>query len=210
MVRKKLFKIRWRWYISVFFVTFLGAVIINMMLGDEKVSMALVAVGTLSLAIVTAASVDNSRQQEKRRIAEGLLKEIIEWAINIITSCFDDKTVLREMARITDVRQSYRVYHSHIAEMKERFMGLRGRNKYISKIAEKFEASLQEKVEKLITDLEAYIELLDDWQHAMADAIDKGIADIEGDTDRIDGHVEQLRESANNVIEEAVKIMPKT
>ena len=62
----------------------------------------------------------------------------------------------------------------------------------------------------MTTDLEAYIELLDDWQHTMADAIDKGIADLEGDTDRIDGHVERLRESVNNVIEEAVKIMPKT
>jgi len=180
-----------------------------MMLGDEKVSMALVAVGTLLLAIVTAYAVDNSRQQEKRRIEEGLLKEIIEWAIDINNSYFDNKTVLREMARITDIRKSYRVFHAHIAEMKERFMGLRGRNKYVGKITEKFEVGLQEKVETLITDLEAYIELLDDWQHAMADAIDKGIADIEGDTNRIDGRVEELQKSTNNVIEEAVKIMPK-
>ena len=90
--------------------------------------------------------------------------------------------------------------------MKESFVGMSGRNQYISNIAEKFTKVLQEAVEKLITDLEAYIEFLDDWQRVKADEIANNLdADYEYYT-KADALASQIDESTIKIIEEATKI----
>ena len=58
-------------------------VFFNILWGDPNLASEIVAFGTLTLALVTALHIANSNEQEKRRRKEGLLKEIIEWAIDI-------------------------------------------------------------------------------------------------------------------------------
>lgn len=63
-------KRRWRWYFSIFAITFVGVVFLNLLWGDPTLSTAMVAFGTLILAIVTAFSIDAAGRREKNRIAE--------------------------------------------------------------------------------------------------------------------------------------------
>lgn len=79
----------WRPSLIIIVGSIVGIVFIALLRKDPNLASALVAFGTLLLAIVTAMVIDNSRQQEKRRKKEGLLNEIIEWADNIARSAIN-------------------------------------------------------------------------------------------------------------------------
>ena len=145
----------------------------------------------------------NIQKAEKR---QKLLNEIIEWAIDITNWRSEAKNIYKEMAGITDDKQQQVHMHAHIVEVKASFEGMGGRNQYISNIAGKFTKVLQKAVETLITDLEAYIEFLDDWQRVKADEIANNLdVDYEYYT-KADELALQIDESTDRVIEEAVKI----
>ena len=79
----------WRPSLIIIIGSIVGIVFIALLRKDPNLASALVAFGTLLLAIVTAMVIDNSRQQEKRRKKEGLLNEIIEWADSIARSAIN-------------------------------------------------------------------------------------------------------------------------
>ena len=62
-----------------------AVVFVEMLRGDVNLATAMVAFGTLILAIVTAMAIDSSRAMERRNKKERLLNEIIEWATEIHT-----------------------------------------------------------------------------------------------------------------------------
>ena len=164
------------------------------------------ALTTMLLAIAAFWAIWQNTNIQKNEKRERLLNEIIEWAINVTNWRSESKKIFKEMAGITDSKQQQVLTHAHIVEVKEGFVGMGGRNQYISSIAEKFTKVLQEAVEKLITDLEAYIEFLDDWQRVKADEIVRNLdAEYEYYT-KADELALQIDESTNKVIEEATKI----
>ncbi len=166
----------------------------------------LVGGGTLFLGIMAWRAIRQTGNIQKRERRERLLNEIIEWAIDVTNWRSESKKIFKEMAGITDIKQQEVLTHAHIVEVKEGFVGMGGRNQYISNITDKFTKVLQEDVEKLITDLEAYIEFLDDWQRVKADEIAHNLdAEYEYYT-KADELALQIDESANKVIEEATKI----
>ena len=160
----------------------------------------LVGGGTLFLGIMAWRTIRQTRSIQKAEKKERLLNEIIEWAINVINWRSEAKSIFKEMAGITNDKQQQVHMHAHIVETKEGFVGMGGRNQYISNIAEKFAKVLQEAVERLITDLEAYIEFLDDWQRVKADEIANNLdADYEYYT-KADELASQIDESTIKVI----------
>ncbi len=67
---------------SVIFISFVYSVS-----RDPNLSQALVALGTLILALVTSLTIINSNEREKRQRKERLLNEIIEWATDVLRCC---------------------------------------------------------------------------------------------------------------------------
>ena len=165
----------------------------------------------LALAAFWAIWQNYSLRQKERK--ERLLNEIIEWAIDVTNWRSESKKVFKEMVGITDIKQQEVFTHAHIVEVKEGFVGMSGRNQYISSISREFKQDLQEVAIKLIEDLEAYIELLDEWQQVKADAIAQDLIKAEeyitkdGEyTTKADEYALQLDKSASRVIDEAAKI----
>jgi uncharacterized membrane protein YfcA len=88
-------KRNWRTLLFSIIGGVVGVVFVEMLREDVNLATAMVAFGTLILAIVTAMAIDSSRAIEKRRRQEELAKErrnrderllneIIEWAIEIV------------------------------------------------------------------------------------------------------------------------------
>jgi hypothetical protein len=164
----------------------------------------MVAFGTLILALVTTLSIINSNEQEKRDRKERWLNEIIEWAINIINWRSENKDVFRDIISIKSPKEQRMRKYAHIIEVKETLVGMRGRNQYAYKITLKLSPSLHKAVEKLIKSVEEYIEMLDNWQHAIA--ADIAVADDENYANKATTSERQVDELADKVIEEAAKI----
>jgi len=106
---------------------------------------------------------------------------------------------------VSDIKQK-QLTHAHIVEVMESFIGVRGKNQYISKVTEKFGEGLQEAVERTIDALESYIELLDEWQQIKVGEIAHNLDDEYQYYAKADEHAAQLEKCANKVIEEAGKI----
>ncbi|GAF83279.1 unnamed protein product, partial [marine sediment metagenome] len=91
-------------------------------------------------------------------------------------------------------------------EVKEDFAALRGRNRYAINVSEKFAGILQDATERLVVDLENYMELLSAWARFMGDNISKNLIEIQEYSDytkEADQLASQIDESARKVIEEA-------
>ncbi len=76
-------KNNWRTLLFSIIGGIVGIVFIEMLRGDVSLATAMVAFGTLILAVVTAMAIDSSRTMAKRDRKERLLNEIIEWAKEI-------------------------------------------------------------------------------------------------------------------------------
>lgn len=155
---KKIFKIRWRWYISLFITATMGAIIWNIMLGDEKVSMALVALGTLLLAAATVASIDNSKQQEKLRREqeqairtqereERWLNEIINWAMDSINIAFGPFLTTEPRENTLKARLT------KLANKLMQYQAIDTRSKYIKEVTNVFSEDLQNATSLVISNL---------------------------------------------------------
>jgi len=165
------------------------------------------ALSTMILAIAAFWAIRNSREQEKRDKDERLLNEIIEWALNFTKR--PSEKVFRDIAGAAGTEKVPLYVHAHIVEVMESFVGMSGKNLYISRIALKFEQGLQKAVEELIKDLDAYVKCLGQWQHELSNAIVRNIPDKEENTIKADEHVRRLEKSAHKVAEEATKIKTK-
>ena len=136
------------------------------MWGDPNLSYAMVAIGTLLLAAVTAFSIDNTRQQEKRRIKENLLNEIIEWATNI-AKCESESEMtaipaseLRGVGKGTQEQIVGYVHRVERANLMLRYQAADARSEYIKAIASKFEHNLHSAARQTANKLAKYITLL--------------------------------------------------
>jgi len=166
----------------------------------------------VALGIGVAAILQTQSLQKKER-KERLLNEIIEWAIDVTNLRSGGKGIFKEIAGIADIKEVEILTQAHIIEMKESYVGMRGRNKYVSSIIRDFKQDLQQAVIKLIEDLEVYIEVLDEWWKFKCDAIEQDSIKTEeyitkdGEyTTKADEYMLQIDNSANEVIEEAAKV----
>jgi hypothetical protein len=194
----------WRQYTIalVFFV--IAVVFLVVLMRNSSLANAMVAFGTLILALITTLSIINANDQAKRDRRERWINEIIDWAINIVNWRSENRGVFRDISTIRSPEEQRLHKYAHIVELRETLAGMRGRNQYAGKITSKLSPSLHEAVEKLIKGVEDYRKMLEDWQHAVdaktAQADDKNYADQASIFER------QVSELADKVIEEAAKI----
>lgn len=182
--------------------------------------MALVAWGTLMLALATFQMITNSNKQEKRRREEeisketrrrneSLLNEIIDWAKRVLNWRAENRPVLREMAKTAGEITGMRLIHAHVSEVHDFFTGIIGMKEYITKIGFKFGQNLPETIEKLFSDLEAHIEYLEAWQAKLLTDIATGKVDIVSDSKKADAFAEQFEKSISVVLEKTAQIKAK-
>ncbi len=95
--------------IKIVFIIFLVVAVyfIKMARSDTSLANALVAFGTLILALVTALSILNSINREKRDRKERLFNEIIGWAENIIKSGYSEDIDHTKLGTINDQQQEF-------------------------------------------------------------------------------------------------------
>jgi hypothetical protein len=221
---KKWFKDFGKWLknfrITILFAVFATFVFIGLAVTilifqrDPQLAGAYTAVGTLILASVTAflafftfLSVKSGYDREKRDRKERWLNEIIEWAINIINWRSEHKMVFKDIVDTKNIRDTQLRKYAHVIEVKESFVGMRGRNQYICKIALKLGPGLHKAAEKLIKSIEKNISLLDNWQHAIA--ADIAVVDDGNYANSADTSARQVTKLASKVIEEATEIKAK-
>lgn len=163
---------------------------------------------TFLLAVAAFLSIWQTHNIQKKEYRHRLLNDLIEWAVSITNWRSRSKGIFKEIAFTADKKKQQLLTHTHIVEVKEDFVGLSGRNQYAINVSEKFARILQDTIERLVADLENYIEFLDDWQQVVADNISKNLIGTEeyGYYDKADQLASQIDESALKVIEKAVKI----
>jgi len=156
----------------------------------------------LGIGVSSLIQTNKLKKAEKR---ERLLNEIIEWAVDVTK--WRPKEIFKEMMNVSDTLKLQRLLYSHIIQIMENFIETRGRNKYISDIAIKFDKNLGEAVDNLIDVLESKIELLDEWKSIIANATTKGEdANDEQYFQKAEEHENLIEKLALKVIEEATKI----
>jgi hypothetical protein len=194
----------WRQYAIALVFFAIAVVFLVVLMRNSSLANAMVAFGTLILALITTLSIINANDQAKRDRRERWINEIIDWAINIVNWRSENRGVFRDISTIKSPEEQRLHRYAHIIELKETLAGMRGRNQYAEKITLKLSPSLHEAAEKLIKGVEDYRKMLDDWQRAVdakaAQADDKNYADQASVFER------QVSELADRVIEEAAKI----
>ena len=149
------------------------------------------------------------RREQKRR----LLNEITEWAIKAVSWRSENRALLKEMLTTEEgeARQSLRLMHAHIAEVRDFFAAITGLNTYISKLSLKFQQGLPEVIQKLISDLEASTDFLEAWRGRLfADICSRKVdIDTSKDAAEADKLAEQFEKSAGAVLEKAADIKAK-
>ena len=162
----------------------------------------LVAVVALGLGVSSFIQTKNLQKKERK---ERLLKEIIEWAIDV--SKWRPKEMHKDMVGIKNNLKQQEIIHAYISRIMDSFVEMRGRNQYVSTIAMKIDINLEESVNKLIDELEAYINLLDEWLTTISGAVARNaIADDVEYFQKAEEHEYQVERLALKVIEEANKI----
>jgi Ca2+/Na+ antiporter len=194
----------WRQYAIALVFFFIAVVFLIILMRNTSLANAIVAFGTLILALITTFSIINANYQAKRDRKERWINEIIEWAINIINWRSENKGVFRDIKTIKSPEEQRLHKYAHIIELTETLAGMRGRNQYAEKITFQLSASLHGAVEKLIKGVEEYIKMLDDWQRAIA--ADIALADDKDFAGKAAASERQVGELADKVIEEATKI----
>ncbi len=173
-----------------------------------------ITLGAVLVALgIGIASILHTQSLQKRERRERLLNEIIDWAIDVSNKRSESKKIFKELVGITDIKQREIFTYAHTVEVKESYVGMRGKNQYIENITPESEQGLRDAVVKLIDDVGAYIEILDEWGRVKADAIahnatkEEEYIAREGEyTEKADEHVLQLEVSTSKIIEEAAKI----
>lgn len=167
------------------------------------------AIATFSLAAVAVWSIRQTHNIQKKEYNRRLLNALIEWAVTITNWRSRSKGIFKETVFTADEKKQQLLTYAHIVEVREDFVGLRGRNQYAINVSEKFARILQDAVGRLVVDLENYVKCLNDWTQVIKDNISKNLIETQEYSDYVkeaDQLASQIDESARKVIEEAVKI----
>jgi hypothetical protein len=175
------------WINIITAILLLGAIIVSLVIGLK--------------------SIHQTKNIQKGQSRHALLKEIVEWATDVGDWRSEYKNAVKDMLVIKDKREQQLFLYAHIAEIKEGLMGMMGRNQYISEVARIFDQTLQEAVEMLRGELEAYISFLDEWRHAMAYAVDKGVDDKQENTQKAKQYEQKLDQYVNAVMKECANVV---
>jgi hypothetical protein len=194
----------WKQYIIALVFFAIAVVFLIVLMRNSSLANAMVAFGTLILALITTLSIINSNDQARRDRRERWVNEIIEWAINIVNWRSENRGVFRDITTIRSPEEQRLHKYAHIIELKETLAGMRGRSQYAERITSKLSSSLHEAVGRLIKGIEDYRKMLETWQYAIdakiAQADDKNYANQASTIEH------QVGELADRVIEEAAKI----
>jgi hypothetical protein len=194
----------WKQYVIALVFFLVAVVFLIILVKNTNLANAIVAFGTLILALITTFSIINANDQERRDRKERWLNEIIDWAINIINWRSENRGVFRDITGIKSLEEQRLRKYAHIVELKETLDGMRGRNQYAEKITSKLSPNLHEAVEKLIRSVGDYVKMLEVWLYAI-DA-DIAQADDKNYASKAKAFEHQVGELADKVIEEAAKI----
>ena len=142
---------------------------------------------------------------QKRERKERLLYEVIEWSIEVTK--WRPKKIFGELVHTSNKLELQHLMFSHIVEIMEIFIEMRGRNEYISNVAKKLNTYLEEAVNNLIELLESKIELLAEWKSILAEVQDRVLEKNEDGSYFIKAEEQEKRieELAMLVIKEATK-----
>ncbi len=194
----------WKQYAIALIFFFIAVVLLIMLVRNTSLANAIVAFGTLILALITTFSIINANDQARRDRKERWINEIIEWAINISNWRSENRSIFRDIAMVRSPEEQRLHKYAYIIELKETLAGMRGRNQYADRIALKLSQNLHVAVDRLIKGVEEYAKMLDTWLYAIeakiARADDKNYANQASDFEH------QVGELAGRVIEEAAKL----
>lgn len=161
---------------SIIFISFVYSV-----QRDPNLSQALVAFGTLILALVTSLTILNSREQEKRDRKERLLNEIIEWATEATRTAIFRQTIISHELWETMLKYKYSI----------------SRGKYIEGIVLSSFPSLLSLFRSTLSKLDSALLITQKFAEKNANKSD--LLDCE----------KQVAESVEKLIEEAARIKTK-
>lgn len=202
-----------------------GVVFFNILWGDPNLAVAIVAFGTLMLALATALNIINSNEQEKRRREEELskekrdkderlLNEIIEWVINVL-KLNSDLLSFTESVRLNISLVSTQTQD----ELYSNTMGLRDRGKYIKITANVAGNKANDAATKIHNELINIANLLDKFRTCIEilepeDALklvttedeDAMLKNKDKNQDTIEKHRKKLAPLCNLIIEEVANI----
>ena len=171
---------------------------------------------TLSAVIVAlgigVASILHTQNLQKKERRERLLKEIIEWAIDI--SKWRPKEIHRDLMGIRDKVKLQELIDAHIATIIDNLIEMRGRNQYMLRIAMEIDRRkpltkqpLIKEVHNLINETEEYIELLDEWKAVIIEGMARDtVVDDAGYFEKAAHKEHELEKHVKEVIDEATKI----
>lgn len=148
---------------GVFFFVFIALVITFQK--DPNLASAMVAFGTLVLALVTALHILNSNEQEKRRRRERLLNEIIEWVVDVGKKCeYETDPQEANAKQILEGNEGYNLAHDflfiHRPAFENGFSEVRWKNEFIAVICKEFGNTLQKKLQEFIAELTKHLNML--------------------------------------------------
>lgn len=165
----------------------------------QKLPEALVAFGTLMLALAAFWSIKGSNEQEERRRRDEVerekrdrneqwLNEIIQWATDTVTA-----------TEIGDIRIVPLEGKQLVGGLYATASPLKSRSQYIKHLASTFDSSLEDAMQKASSTLESYISSLND-------AIVAESAEFKNVVKEAMGHGNSLRKLAGKVIDNASRI----
>jgi|GEM_PF-6898571 len=159
----------------------------------------------VSLLIGVTSLVQGKRIQRKQ-YRHGLLREIIQWAIDVHRWRSENRGVFSTLTQ--DVARGVPEHltgYNHIASLLEYLKGQSGRNQYVCALAQEFDQPLQEAVQQLRQRLDAYEAFLESW----AEEIRQDRRKYDERRDEADEQGSQLAGCANKVIAGAAEIEMK-
>ena len=159
------------------------------------------ALTTMFLAIAAFWAIWQTRSIQRRERRDRLLNEIIEWAIE--ATKWRPKKIFSEIIHTSKRLELQHLMFSHIVEIMESFIEMRGKNEYVSNVARKLDRHLEEVVNNLIEVLESKIELLAEWKSILAEARDRVLEENE------EGSYFLKAEEQENLIERLAMIVIK-
>jgi hypothetical protein len=201
----------WKQYV-VFTLIFILAILFYLSLeANSKTSEAIVAFGTLVLALVTALSIINSNEQEKRDRKERLLNEIIEWG-KFIASWSESK-IAQGLTRDYPIDGNViSIICDRIGKQIDDISAINGKNIYILKLSKTFDAELRNSIVDTINQIDTLKIFLIQWKTEIEREIDKGAISIGIDKNElskisnIDTYISNLIGNAEKIIEETTRI----
>lgn len=191
--------------LSIVFIT-VFALFIYYAEKEPQLSEALVALGTLILALVTSLSIINSREQGKREKREHLIDETIRWAEDAATTGL--KPPSEAMIGARSVHQIYNYTRARVQGESFGFQLLIVRSVYFERVAAHLKGDIAGLVKTLTSELRNHDVLLDVAFYLVpSDPSDKTEEEkYEQASNKVADHRLVLNQAASNVIKEATRL----